>query len=564
MAKDGRKNRSAAGVEPYGWHAPPSAAAVWPPDGQAPEEETIMAEELSQQPEPSLDQYLTPDEPSWGRRFVAEQVRRAPWWTISLLVHLVALLVLWRWPAPAYARLDTRLPEHVLMVRKDVAETPISVVPPLRPPLPEPPPEPDTLPDGPLTPIPLPRGDQTVAPLTPPRLDGTTLGRPTETVEPVPAPSQAPVLKVRDDTVGRRPTNPWANRPKGGKFGEPDAGGGGVDPDVAVLINPIKLALIWLSKAQEPNGAWDAQRWDGDKPHRVGVTGLALLAYLGAGYTHRKGEFKATVGRALDWLRRDQKSDGSFGWKTFYEQGIATMAVCEAYGLTHDSRVGRMAQRAVDSIVRIQPEHGGFRYGGAVPRNEGDTSVTGWQIMAIKSAVAAKLSVPERAEERCHAFLENSWRRYGHSAYLVGRAEAGSLAVAAIGMLSRVFVDSERYDAEILETGKLLLGRETADMTPVPGGASKQLVRDLYYTYYSSLAMFQVGGEFWRLWRAMFQRQLVGEQVLARRDARGRPVRGSWDPARHRWGKSGGRVYATAMAALSLEVPFRYLPLYRQ
>ena len=46
-------------------------------------------------------------------------------------------------------------------------------------------------------------------------------------------------------------------------------------------------------------------------------------------------------------------------------------------------------------------------------------------------------------------------------------------------------------------------------------------------------------------------------------DDRGRYVRGSWDPAKFRWGKQGGRIYTTAMAALSLEVPFRFLRIYR-
>ncbi len=517
-----------------------------------------MADQSPQELESALDQYLTDNESAGIEEFVLHQARRAPWWTISLLIHVILIAILWRWPMGT--RVEAKTPDITMVVDlreywdehiewPDETQRKIEL-----------PPEPKDE-DPPLAESVTPRG---LDPEMPPEPDmskllsepaALTTMEPPDPVQPLT--HRTPVLIVDDKGPGKHTGNIFG--PRRLPPGPPGSGGSSVGGPGA-----IKRALYWLARAQERDGSWDAKRWDGAQPYRVGSTGMALLAYLGAGYTHRNGPFKATVRRALGWLHSSQRPDGSFPWTTFYEQGIAAMAVCEAYALTHDPQVGRLAQRAVDYIVRLQPEHGGFRYQGAVAKGEGDLSVTGWQIMALKSAMATKLRVPDRAVERSHRFLANSGRKYGSSAYLVGNPAAGSPAMASVGMVCRIFLDSERYDGEIMAAARHLLNGEVKDLRAVPGGTSKQLVRDLYYTYYSSLAMYQVGGEYWRVWRRMFLRPLITEQVGQRFDTRGRYVRGSWDPTRHRWGKAGGRVYATAMAALSLEVEIRYLRIYRR
>lgn len=74
----------------------------------------------------------------------------------------------------------------------------------------------------------------------------------------------------------------------------------------------VNLGLKWLAQQQAPSGEWrDA--------HAVGVTGLALLAFLGAGHTHRAtGPYQDTVQRGVDWLRhgvtdKTQASEGNDG-----------------------------------------------------------------------------------------------------------------------------------------------------------------------------------------------------------------------------------------------------------
>ncbi|MFW6107491.1 MAG: hypothetical protein ACOC8A_02255 [bacterium] len=325
----------------------------------------------------------------------------------------------------------------------------------------------------------------------------------------------------------------------------------------------VMAGLYWLAKAQEPDGRWSCKKWDGSGEHDVGMTGLALLAFLGAGYTHTRGTFKDTVAKGLAWLKASQKDSGSFGWKTFYEQGIATMAVCEAFAMSGSEQVGAMAQRAVDYIVHTQPDHGGFRYLGNVDQEHGDLCVTGWQILALRSAMLAELNVPEQAVERFRVFLKSTYRGDGQSAYLAGNPEPGSPTMWAIGMHCRQFLGSG--DAEVRAAADALLDHAKA----VEGETEKgngRFVGDLYFTYWSSLAMFQMGdnSEYWLRWNKLFRDALVAQQVRQIRDERGRFVRGSWDPANHQWGKRGGRVYSTAMAVLCLEVTYRFLPLHKE
>ena len=502
-----------------------------------------------------LDQYVE-QEPSKWEEFLSAQLRRSPWWAISLLVHMVAALILWSWPYDVHAR------DQV------ITHIPVNLVEDVTPELPpEPPPEPEQeeefeenldvpIEDIPISPEPIskdaPGPDLDTDPINELMKD---VERPVTSIDP---PSNTPVFALDSPTAKSMTRGIYSGRKNFGT-GNAVGGGGGTTRQAE---SAVMAGLIWLAKVQEADGRWDCQKWDGRSDFDVGMTGLALLAFLGAGFTHTKGRFKDTVGRGLDWLSKNQEDNGSFRWKTFYEQGIATMAVCEAYGLTQSPAVGRIAQKAIDYVCKVQPDHGGFRYGGAVPKDEGDMSVTGWLIMAIKSAICSELKVPQEAVERARVFLKNTLRDYGGSSYIVSSRSA-TPAMTAIGMVSRQFLGGD-YDADIRGAADYLMNHQKGK----PGAASAgghQLVGDLYYTYYSVLGMFQMGGEYWTDWNKLFRDPLVKCQVHQMNDERGRFVRGSWDPANHRWAQhAGGRVYATAMALLSLEVYYRFLPVYKR
>jgi hypothetical protein len=502
---------------------------------------------LPAEQESELDQYLTQDDEGWAHGFLTEQAQRAPWWTISFLVHCLVLVVMWRLPARVQATVrvhdgptiiefppDLELPPEQPTLEFLDFEVDRNIEPVVEIDIKQPPGE-----DGRL-------GDPSEPELTP--WVQEPVNEPDRTIE---EPSIPRVFAI-DASVNRPRRDGYKHRLTG--WGEPGMTGTGLPPG---LLPDIEEGLHWLATAQERDGRWSCRNWGGDGDYDVGMTGLALLAFLGRGETNLRGRHKSTISRGLAWLARNQKPNGSFGWTTFYEQGIATMAVAEAYGMTRVPRLGRVAQAAVNYIVAEQPEHGGFRYKGATTKNDGDTSVTAWQIMAIKSAVLADLNVPDSAVERCRTFLRNVRRDYGQTSYLVGQGRTGA-TLSAIGMACKQFIGGEEFHGEIQDCGQYLLQNCQV------GQGRDHLIGDLYFTYYSTLAMFQMGGEYWYRWQRAFYEPLRAARVKEERfDGRGRRLQGSWDPTKCAWGSRGGRVYATAMAVLSLEVPKRYIRIYR-
>ncbi|MFW6161841.1 MAG: hypothetical protein ACODAJ_03675 [Planctomycetota bacterium] len=322
----------------------------------------------------------------------------------------------------------------------------------------------------------------------------------------------------------------------------------GGDLDLAARTHKaMEAGLAWLDKAQEQDGRWSCERWGGGG-YDLAVTALALRAYLGAGHSHRRGPYRRSLARAIGWLLRTQKPDGSFAWKTFYEQGIATIAICEALGRTRDPSLQRRAQAAIAYVCAQQPEHGGYRYKGACAQPEGDLSVTSWQITAMAAATKAGLRIPPHAHGRCRLFLRAVYRDQGQSAYVVGSPGPGSAAMAAAGMYCRLLVDRKGFAEETNAAAGHLLA-----VAPEAKTGRGQLVGDLYFTYYSVRAMALAGGPRAKEWDGRFRERLLDLQQTRETDGRTRFIRGSWDPANHTWASRGGRVYATAMALLCLE-----------
>ena len=321
---------------------------------------------------------------------------------------------------------------------------------------------------------------------------------------------------------------------------------GGGTPEV---LEAVEAGLAWLARVQEADGHWDAAKWGGGAdPTNCGVTGLALLCFLGAGHTDQEGKYKETVRRGLNWLAEVQRPDGHFGrGGRFYEQGICTMAVSEAFAMSGGSRLRQVGQKAIGRIIKVQPPSGGFDYQG---RGQVDVSVTGWQIMAIKSAETAKLTVPAEAVRRCEHFLKYATYPDGRMGYRAtdhrSRPSGPTPSMTAVGAVCRRFLGHSSSDPLLIEACHHI--RETGVQ-----------LGDLYYTYYGTLAQFMMGPKSreWQEWNRGFRDPLLKLQV---RDG---PLAGSWNPKGHKWGQAGGRIYTTAMALLSLEVYWRFLPVYR-
>jgi hypothetical protein len=335
----------------------------------------------------------------------------------------------------------------------------------------------------------------------------------------------------------------------------------------------IEIGLGFLAREQRRNGSWSLQRSGEDAAivSDTAATALALLAFQGAGYTHREHRYAGLVASGLAFLTDNQRPDGDLylpldessnrsAW--LYSHSIAALALSEAFGMTQDEQLREPAQRALDFAVKSQdPTYGGWRY---TPGLGTDTSVTGWMMMALRSGELAGLQVPRRSYEAVHRWLEAAQKspaeaylyRYNPFAPDTPAQRHGrntTHTMTAVGLLLRL------YDGWHRDRAAMIQGAEYLQQNPPSLGTLVNPQRDTYYWYYGTQVMFHMGGEYWEDWNNHLHPLLIDSQV------RKGPLAGSWDPRQpvpDRWGPQAGRLYVTAMNLLSLEVYYRHLPLY--
>jgi hypothetical protein len=326
----------------------------------------------------------------------------------------------------------------------------------------------------------------------------------------------------------------------------------------------VRESLNWLARHQLPDGSWNFDHRfsacqgrcsdPGETTTAVrAATGLALLPFLGAGQIHTlPGPYREVVQRgalALVRLMQPTGQGGSFHEPggNMYSHGIASMALCEAFAMTGDPALARPAQLAINFICHAQdPLGGGWRY---EPHQPGDTSVMGWQIMALKSGHMASLSVPSLVIQKASRFLDGKQVDGGEGYCYLGDKQCDYMpTTSAIGLLCRMYLGWP-HDHPALRRGALRLARQ--------GPSTNQA----YFNYYATQVLFQYTsgeGELWKKWNTSLRDMLIASQATAGHE------QGSWSfdhEGSH--SKNGGRLYCTAMASMTLEVYYRYLPIYK-
>ena len=353
----------------------------------------------------------------------------------------------------------------------------------------------------------------------------------------------------------------------------------------------VRASLRWFKRHQSPNGSWETDRYyqncsEGAKcepggdvmghgsDQNVAMTSYALLCFLGAGNTHTlPGQYRNTVKKGIEWLVAVQKNDGYFGLRN-YEHPIATMALAEAYAMTADPALREPTQKAVDQILAHQNQDGGKAgYAGGLgwdytkPTKRNDASVTGWNVMALKSALAGGLNVG-KGMAGSKQWLEQSWKasnsaRDGefkswqeitaydksHFAYCWTTGEPAvkenTTGRESMGLVCAIFLGHTAGDAMVESLANTVMA------TQLPKTFA---TANAYYLYYNTMAMFQVGGDKWTTWNGTVRDLLVNAQRKST-DC----VDGSWDWSSNNFvGAESGRVLTTAYCTLSLEVYYRY------
>ncbi|PCJ58999.1 MAG: hypothetical protein COA79_11610 [Planctomycetota bacterium] len=349
----------------------------------------------------------------------------------------------------------------------------------------------------------------------------------------------------------------------GGAFGQRTGG----DKKRAVMRNggsrktesAVNLGLEWLAKHQEPHGGWESAKYDGDGKEETdfGCSGLALLAFLGAGHTNRVGKYKVHVNRAIHSLIKKQKGNGSWD-RVNYANGICAMALAEAHGMGCSNKGLKAAtEKAIDYILSQKNDYGGYWYVEVQKgqKTQTDMSLSGWCIMALKSAMLSGIrekdikanfvEFGEFMDKQKETTGDNTSTTKGDSWYQVNgdkvKKSVASTACAAVAMLMRQYLGWHRSEPWLEASSNGLIKR-------IP---KYWIAMDVYKVYYAYLSLFQQGGENWKVWNKQVTKIIISGQ---RQDG---DFKGSWDNNSHMI-KRAGRVLTTAMLCLSLEIYYRY------
>lgn len=346
----------------------------------------------------------------------------------------------------------------------------------------------------------------------------------------------------------------------------------------------VAAGLEWLARHQAEDGHWgpDCLGADGLRcekehpcggarggPYEAALTGLAVLAFqAGGNYDFNEKPYSDNVRRSLDWLAARQGPNGEivgssnhidqgpsgvihYDQHFMYEHAIATFALAEACAVARAAKRHpaekylSAASKALQFIEDQQHNDGGWRY---TPEktNPSDASVSGWAMLALKTAKEADLKVREDTVSHMTAFFDRladplTGRTHYQATQYITHATTG------VGMMVDEFIKHEPQ-SELVRLGAAYL----ADEAEAGWGKGQPRMSDFYLWYNCTLAMFMAGGETWDRWNNVIRDHLVSLQVHG-----SGCDRGSWAPD-DRWGSPGGRVYSTALGVLSLEVYYRF------
>ncbi len=323
----------------------------------------------------------------------------------------------------------------------------------------------------------------------------------------------------------------------------------------------VMRGLRWLRDHQNKDGSW------GDR-NKGAMTGLALLCFLGHGETAESREFGYSVNNAIDWvMEQGTKHEGRLsmtkdnwgpGNAGVYEHAILTYALGEYFSMHKGwndekaDRVVELLKQAVGYIVKGQSPDGGWMYN--YDKTQGDTSVSGWQVQALKAAHLTGLNLPG-VDNALDQAMKNLDRVQGPNGGYGYRNSEDRYSLTGVGVVCELFWKGAR--AKDLRRSVEFIKDKSDREFPVQYQGEKG---DLYAWYYNTQAMLMYGGVAWSHWETKFSKEIIAAQSPA----------GDW-PVMKAAGHGNlqssneitGQVYRTTLCILMLEVYYRYMPVHR-
>jgi hypothetical protein len=315
------------------------------------------------------------------------------------------------------------------------------------------------------------------------------------------------------------------------------------------LITPeaeaaIQKGLAYLARTQRADGSWIAE----GQGHPVTLTSLAALALMCSGSTPTTGPYADNVGRGIEFLLRSCDADGAIASSDdrnhiMHGHGFAMLALAHAYGMEanplRQKRIAQVLQKAVRLTAASQSKDGGWYYSPNSNSDEGSVTVT--QIQGLRACRDAGIRVPPDTIRRACDYIQQCANADGGISY--SKANRGSSMPAITAAAVATMYNAGQFEHPVavgaLKFVESLLQRNQGDFSNAFPG----------HTYYSLLYLTQAmwfSGD--RKWQAFFP--TTRDKLLTMRTADG-----AWQ------GDGVGLTFGTSIALISLQLPYRQLPL---
>jgi hypothetical protein len=342
----------------------------------------------------------------------------------------------------------------------------------------------------------------------------------------------------------------------------------------------VERALNWLAARQQVDGSFPTI--DTGQP---GVTCLCTLAFISHGHVPGDTAIGRRLQRATDYAASCQKPNGlitlvgpdgpsidrelshEIGTCAAYNHAISSLSLTEVYGMSDVNRARRLQaaiNKALTATLVMQrwakkrdADVGGWRY---IDHNatdgdyDSDLSISGWELMFLRSARNAGFPVPNEPVDSAVAYVRRCYSSQdGVFQYFASADDDRSRAMAGAGILALAHAGFHNAP-EALSSGRWIL-RNGFDkyntVLPLSGGRHD---RYHYALFTCCQAMYQLGGQYWR---EFFPR--VVSTLLANQQPDG-----SWPADRHWHDGQFGNAYTTALVVMTLGAPNQLIPIFQR
>ncbi len=340
----------------------------------------------------------------------------------------------------------------------------------------------------------------------------------------------------------------------------------------------VEKALAWLALQQRRDGSFPTRR-----SGQPGVTGLCVLAFLANGHLPGEGPYGDSLSRAVAYIVRQQKPNGLIAYEAppmrgiprsvpgpmgtaiVYNHAIASLAVSEVYGLQGvegQQQLATVIERALEASLRMQRwdkqpnDRGGWRYLFVHPFGDSDLSITGWELMFLRSSQNAGFKVPQKSIDDAVDYVRRCFdEEYGVFEYEKSHRDRRSRAMAGAGVLALAHAGFHN-SREAQLSGEWILRHGFEDYNVNIPFSRRNFAKDRYHysVFNCSQAMYQLGGDFWAKFFPPTAMTLVTHQHAD----------GSWPPESHQEDRQYGAAYTTALTTLALSAPNQLLPIFQR